>query len=110
MVLQPKDHRVKRLGDEILSYVRGWLDRECKDDPQLRFLVNRWVFARLQLDSRQETKKVKKALLKKGVSDCQGSGPHKGNLQLHRRDESMGYTEENCTLLCEACHQREGKS
>ena len=109
MALQPKDHRVKRLGDEILNQVRDRLDRECENDPHLRFLVNRWVFSRLQLDYRQETKRVKKTLMKSGMSDCQGCGPHKGNLQVHRLDESMGYTEENCILLCEACHRREGK-
>ena len=109
MGLQPRDKRVKRLGDEILNHVRDWLDRECKNDPNLRFLVNRWVFSRLQLDYRQESKRVKKALMEHGMSDCQGSGPHDGNLQVHRLDESMGYTEENCILLCEACHKREGK-
>ncbi len=36
---QPKDLRVKRLGDEILNHVRAWLDRECKEDLDFRFLV-----------------------------------------------------------------------
>ncbi len=84
MVLQPKDQRVKRLGDEILNHVRDWLDRECKNDPNLRFLVNRWVFSRLQLDYRQETQRVKKALMEHGMFECQGGGPHDGNLQVHR--------------------------
>jgi hypothetical protein len=70
MALQPKDHRVKRLGDEILNHVRAWLDRECKNDLHLRFLVNRWIFLRLQLDYRQETKRVKKALMKKGCPNA----------------------------------------
>lgn len=106
MVLQPKDPRVKRLGDEILNYVRDKLHRECKNDTNLRFLVNRWVFSRLQLDSRQETKRVKKVLMEHGIIECQGNGPHHGNLQVHRIDESAGYKVENCTLLCEACHRR----
>jgi hypothetical protein len=109
MALEPKDPRVKRLGDEILNYVRDWLDRECRNDPNLRFLVNKWVFSRLQLDSRQETERVKKSLMEHGITECQGDGPHQGNLQVHRLDESMRYTEENCILLCEACHKREGK-
>src|SRR5262245_54480439 len=107
MTLQPKDHRVKRLGDQILSHVRDCLDRECKNDPDLRFLVNRWVFSRLQLDYGLEPKRVKTALLRSGMSDCQGVRPHRGNLEVHRLDDSIGYTEENCILLCKACHQRE---
>lgn len=109
MANQPKNERVKYLGDEILNYVRDRLDRECQNDADLRFLVNRWVFSRLQLDYRQETKRVKKTLLESGMSKCQGSGPHSGNLQVHRLNESSGYTEKNCILLCGACHKREGK-
>ena len=109
MVLQPKDPRVKRLGDEILKHVRDWLDRECKNDPNFRFLVNRWVSARLQEDYRKITRRVRKALMEHGMSECQGSGPHDGNLQVHRLDESKDYSEENCILLCKACHERESK-
>ena len=110
MPLQPKSQQVKRLDDEILNHVRDCLDRECQNDPDFRFLVNRWVFSRLQIDSRKETEKVKKALMKSGMSDCQGDGPHDGNLQVHRLNESMRYTEENCILLCKACHQHEGEA
>lgn len=55
MVAQPREQRVKRLGDEILNHVRAWLDRERQGDPDFRFRVNRWVFSRLQLDYRQES-------------------------------------------------------
>jgi len=46
--------------------------------------VNRWVFSRLQLDYRQETQRVKKALMEHGMFECQGGGPYDGNLQVHR--------------------------
>ena len=105
----PKDQRAKHLGDEILNHVRDHLDRECHNDPDLRFLVNRWVFARLQLDARKETNRVKKALMESGMAECQGNGPHGGGLEVHRLDGSVRYKEENCILLCKECHKREGK-
>lgn len=108
---QPKDQRVKHLGDEILNHVRVCLDRECKDDSDFRFLVNRWVHARLQQDYRKGSKRVKKALLENGMAVCQGRGPHNDNkpLEIHRLDESMGYSEENCIILCNACHKSKKK-
>jgi len=107
MANQAKDLRVKRLGDEILNHVRAWLDRKCKDDPDFRFLVNRWVFARLQGDTRNKSKKIKKALMENGMAVCQGDGPHNKPLEIHRIDGSMGYSEENCIILCNACHRSE---
>ena len=104
---QPKDQRVKLLGDEILNHVRDWMDRECQNDPDLHFLVNRWVSSRLLSDSRKESERVKKSIMESGMSECQGSGPHDGNNEVHRLDESKRYTEDNCIILCKACHKRE---
>ena len=108
MALPPKDEKVKRLGDEILNHIRDWLNRECQD-ATFRFLVNRWVYSRFQLDYRGETKRMKKALLRSGMTECRGCGPHQGNLEVHRIDDSIEYKEENCTLLCAACHKLEGE-
>lgn len=102
-----RDPDVKKLGDHILRMVRSRLDSETSD-PDFRFAVNRWVFARLQLDEIRAKRPIKRALWKSGMTRCNGCG--KGfdslkGLELHRIDPTRGYTIENCELLCRKCHQ-----
>jgi len=103
------DREVKRIGDAILSQVRSALSQADPEDANLRFKLNRWVYARLQLDERREKPAIKHRLWDGGKWRCpiDGTGAEslKG-LDLHRIDPTLGYSVENCVLLHRLCHQR----
>ena len=106
-----KDPTVKRIGDEILRQVRVMLDLATGDDELMRFMVNRWVFARLQEDERGIKRPIKKHLWESGSQKCQACGQPFNSVkgvELHRTDPSKGYSVENCELLCRECHHEIG--
>ena len=105
---------IKKKGDEILRQVRDLIRDKAKDDagkvdPDAWFKINRWVYARLQLDERRRKYKVKTNLFKKNPK-CHYCGKTfdkiKG-VELHRLDRSRGYYEDNCVLVHRECHQME---
>ena len=102
---------VKRLGDRILEHTRFVISLASKDDPNLRFKLNRWVFARLMQEEIRAKRPVKKALWENGMRACQACGQRfataKGT-ELHRKNPAIGYSVENCELLCRDCHQELG--
>lgn len=44
---QAKSNEVKRIGNAILNHVRFVIGVAAKDNPDLRFRLNRWVYSRL---------------------------------------------------------------
>ena len=104
---QPKDPKVKELGDEILKLARAAIKSAADDDIDLHFRINRWVFARLHQDEIRVKQPIKKALFKSGIAACQACGQQfaspKG-VELHRKNAAAGYSIENCELLCRDCH------
>jgi len=104
----PKDPEVKRIGDPILDHVRFDIGLAAGDDYDLRFRLNRWIFARLQQDEIRVKRPIKKKLWDDGMQSCQACKQPFTKLkgvELHRTDASKGYSVGNCELLCRECHQ-----
>ena len=103
---------VKRVGDALLNHVRFMIKETAKDDADLRFKLNRWVYARLMQDEIREKRPIKQKLWEMGMQSCQSCGKKfqtiKG-VEIHRIDGKTGYSVENCELLCRSCHQKKGK-
>lgn len=102
-------NEVKRIGDEILNYVRFTMQLAAKDDSTLYFKLNRWVYSRLMQYEIQLKKPIKQALWDSGIRACQSCRKEFSNikgLEIHRKDSDLGYSKENCELLCRLCHQQ----
>jgi hypothetical protein len=105
----PDDPEVKRIGDAILSHVRLVISLAAGQDANLQFKLNRWVFSRLQQEEIRAKRPIKRKLWERGMRACQACkqpfDSPKG-MELHRKDSSLGYSLENCELLCRECHQQ----
>jgi hypothetical protein len=98
---------------EILEATRRAISNCAGSDPDKQFYVNRFVFARLQLDERRTKTQIKKELLEADNPSCGYSGCGCGKsidsrrgVHLHRRDTTRGYSRENCVLMHSECHTR----
>lgn len=104
-----RDPEVKRIGDHLLSQVRFIIALAAKEDVDLRFRLNRWVFSRLMHDEIRIKKPIKKILWNSGVRACQACGERfesiKG-VEIHRKSATSNYSVENCELLCRECHEQ----
>ena len=94
---------------EILEATRRAISECAGGDPDKSFYVNRFVFARLQLDERRTKTQIKKELLEAdnpscGYSGCGKSIDSKRGVHLHRRDTTRGYSRDNCVLMHGECH------
>ncbi|HEW78671.1 MAG TPA: hypothetical protein ENH34_01710 [Phycisphaerales bacterium] len=100
---------IKRIGDAILSHIRFVIRETSKGDTDFEFKLNRWVFSRLLGDSRKQSKPIKQKLWDSGMQSCQICGRKFSSIkgiEIHRKNESLGYSIENCDLLCRPCHQK----
>lgn len=94
--------------EEILEKTRE-LIRDCAGQDQDRlFYVNRYVFARLQLDERKVKTTVKSHLLDANQPCylCSKSFKSRVGIHLHRLDGTRGYSDDNCVLMHPECHTR----
>ena len=91
----------------ILEQVRQLLVEYAEGDPDRWFYANRFVFARLALDERRTKTAIKTRLLNDGVSCHRCGKPFEAskNIHLHRLDGNRGYSDANCVLMHEKCHQ-----
>jgi len=99
---------IKDCGDEILRQARISITEAAKGNVDLRFKINRWVYARLMHDEIQAKKPFKQALWDSGIRACQGCGKPFSSLKgvhIHRIDASKNYDDDNCQLLCALCHK-----
>jgi len=103
-----KDDHVKAVGDRILDHVRFTIGLASGEDQDLRFKLNRWVFARLLQDEIRVKRPIKKQLWAGGARSCCICGKTfealKG-VEIHRKDSSQSYSTGNCTLICRTCHE-----
>ena len=92
-------------GTKILSHVRNLIEQAANNADEL-FLINRFVFARLQLDERKGKKKIKAEIFneKPFCFFCKKQFSTIKNIDLHRQNESQGYHSGNCVLACKTCH------
>ena len=100
---------MKRIGDQILNHVRFIIETAAGSDPDLKFKLNRWVFARLLQDEIRIKRPIKQALWDSGMRSCQACGARfesLKNIELHRKIRGRAYGIENCELLCRECHQQ----
>jgi len=105
------DPEVKRIGDEILKHINFILDITAKNNSDLRFKLNRWVYSRLQQFENKTKRPIKKQLWESGIKSCQAPNCGKifktiKNIEIHRKDNSKGYSVENCILVCRECHEK----
>ena len=108
---QARDPEVKRIGDALLGHVRLVISLAAGDDQDKQFRLNRWVFSRLLQDEIRAKRPIKKELWDGGMRSCQACGEQFSSLkgvEIHRKDEMLGYATENCELLCKDCHQELG--
>ncbi len=108
---QAGQRKVKRVGDALLNHIRSMVQETAGDDPDLRFKLNRWIYARLQQDDRTASRLIKKELWDLGIHHCQDQKCRKKfrtlkGVEIHRIDSSHAYSLENCELLCKPCHQK----
>jgi hypothetical protein len=96
---------VESKGKRILQHCRKLIMKAAGDDKDKWFLINRWVFARLQLDERKTKQKIKKEL-KERSAKCQKCKKKSTKLHLHRKNIKKGYSKSNCELLCPDCHRK----
>jgi 5-methylcytosine-specific restriction endonuclease McrA len=106
---ETKKDKIKRVGDEILNHARFVIGVAAGNDAQMRFKLNRWVYARLQQEEIREKRPIKQALWDSGIRVCQRCRRKfesiKG-VEIHRKDNRKIYSVENCQLLCRECHQK----
>ena len=105
---QPKDPEIKRIGDAILNHTRWVISLAVGDDMNKRFKLNRWVFSRLLQEEIRIKRPIKKRLWESGMTSCQACHqPFKSlkGVEIHRRNQDLAYSVENCELLCRECHQ-----
>lgn len=101
---------VKRIGDTILSQVRFALSLAAPQDANLRFRLNRWVYARLMQDEIRGKRVIKQKLWgesppPRACAVCGEEFEALKDLELHRTDPDLAYAVENCVLLHRRCHQ-----
>ena len=105
-----EENHVKRIGDNILNHIRMMIGEVSKDNEDFEFKLNRWVYARLQLDERKKKRPIKLELWDLGMRSCRGCGKIFQTLksvEIHRKDGSKAYSINNCELLCRPCHQKQ---
>jgi len=105
----PKNSRV--VGQEaykILQDVRQKIKVAAGSDPDRWFLINRYVFARLQKDGRAQNKMIKNELFRNSpyCHHCENELPETRYIELHRLESDRGYSVENCVLIHRKCHQK----
>lgn len=106
------DPDVKRIGDQILNHINFiFLDISAKNDSDLRFKINRWVYSRLLQAEVRAKRPIKKQLWNGGMRSCQAAGCPKKfstlkNVEIHRKDSTKAYSVENCILVCRECHEK----
>jgi len=106
---QARDPEVKRIGDQVLDQVRFVLTLAAKEDLDLRFRLNRWVFSRLMHDEIRIKRPIKKTLWDSGMRKCQACGETFESLkgvEIHRKAATSTYSVQNCELLCRECHEQ----
>lgn len=104
----PRDPKVKEAGDRILKNARATMERAAKDDQDFYFRINRWVFSRMQQKEVRAKRPIKRRLWESGQRACQACRqPFKSlkGVEIHRKQSHLGYSVENCELLCRECHQ-----
>ncbi len=96
---------------KILEHIATEIDRISGGDEDLAFRVRRYVDARLQLKNRgsvQQREKLRKQLFAKQKGLCALCGEpftELAGLHVHRVGPG-GYTEMNCQLVHEGCHEK----
>jgi len=100
---ETKEDKVKRIGDEILEHARFVIGVAAGNDAQMRFKLNRWVYARLHQAEIREKRPIKQVLWDSGIRACQKCKRKFKNIkgvEIHRKDGDKIYSVENCQLLC----------
>ena len=93
--------------NRILQNTRRSISKTAGTDPDRLFLINRYVFQRLQGDERKPHKKLKTALYKANnkCCDCGKKIKELKGVHIHRIDSRKAYSLDNCQLMHPKCHQ-----
>lgn len=96
---------IKKHGDTILDFVRRSIKEVSKNKDQ-SFLINRWIYARLQKDERGEKELIKNQLYKERPQCffCKEKFLTKKGVHLHRVDQNRAYHGGNSVITCKECH------
>jgi hypothetical protein len=105
------DEERTALAVPILQKVRAMIETASNGDEQLAFAVNRYVYARLQVDERglslerKTLKQLKKVQQNGKCPICGGALPESGAV-LDRLNAMDRYTDANTRVICPACDAR----
>ena len=107
MAKKKVDRRIEdQEAHRILQNVRRSINKAAGTDPDRQFVVNRYVYQRLQGDERKPHKNLKEALYKDNPC-CDGCKKKLRNLRginIHRKDSQKTYLLQNCVLMHPRCH------
>jgi hypothetical protein len=94
--------------EQILECVRQLITEASEGDTNAWFEINRWVYARLQLDERRKKPRKVDLLNKQNglCYYCDGEIKDIKGTDTHRIDESRWYDEGNVALVHRSCHPR----
>jgi hypothetical protein len=93
---------------KILQDVRQKIKAAAGSDPDRWFYLNRYVFARLQLDGRAQNEMIRNGLFQNSpyCHHCENELLEIRGIELHRLESDRGYSVENCVLIHRECHQK----
>jgi hypothetical protein len=106
-----RDEERSALAIPILQTARTMIEAASKGDEQLAFAINRYVYARLQVDERggsmqrRDLKNRKRAQQKGKCPICGGELPESGAV-LDRLNAMDRYIEANTRVICRMCDGR----
>lgn len=92
-----------------MARVRSAIREAAKDDADVEFKLRRWIYARLLLDERKQSRLIKRKLWDSGMKYCQACGKKFSTIkgvEIHRKNEALGYSVKNCELMHRKCHQK----
>lgn len=102
-----KNTHIQQIGHELLNDLKNKMSTCVKNEENMYFLLNRFVWVRL----RQYEDNLKKNLKKELAEDtgllciqCEKKFRQMNKLHLHRLDYLKAYSIDNCELLCQSCH------
>jgi hypothetical protein len=108
MTQKTRNSSYKEKADNVLKWAQRKIKDAARDDEDKWFLINRWVYARLQKDERSMKKPIKNKLFTENpkCNRCKKKFNTIRDVHLHRNEKNKGYSEDNCVLLCKDCHDK----
>jgi hypothetical protein len=105
--MEKKFEDLRKVGSRLYKDIKEKIKKESETEDEW-FYLNRFVYARLQLDEKMGKRKIKKELFHKNPFCylCKKKFESMRGVEVHRKDNQRGYSESNCVLLHRECHEK----